>query len=54
MKPDHTGELCHLIARLVDAVEALAQHVSASGPELVRLHNIRHDAIMLLSKVEGR
>ncbi len=54
MKTEHVGHLCQLIARLVDSVEALANHVSAGGPELVRLHNIRHDAIMLLSKVEGR
>lgn len=50
MRNEDVRELCQVIARLVDAVEAIARRVEADGHELDRLHNIRHDSLMLLNK----
>ena len=50
MTTDDARQFCHLIARLVDGVESLARHVAADEMELMRLHNIRHDAIVLLAR----
>lgn len=51
MNGDDARQFCHLIARLVDGVESLARHVSAGDLELTRLHNIRHDALVMLAKL---
>jgi hypothetical protein len=51
MTNDDARQFCHLLARLVDAVESLARYVSADEMELMRLHNIRHDAIVMLARL---
>jgi hypothetical protein len=51
MTADDARQFCHLIARLVDGVESLANHVAAGDLELTRLHNIRHDALMMLARL---
>lgn len=51
MTNDDARQFCHLMARLVDGVESLARHVSADEMELTRLHNIRHDAIVMLARL---
>lgn len=51
MKTDEVKDICQIIARLVDAVEAIARRADAEGHELDRLHNIRHDSLILLNRV---
>jgi hypothetical protein len=51
MSGDEARQVCQLIARLVDGVESIARHVSADAFELTRLQNIRHDALVLLSRL---
>ncbi len=51
MTKEDAQQFCHMLARLVDGVESLARHVLADELELTRLHNIRHDAIVMLARL---
>lgn len=50
MQPDHSAEICDLLARLADVVESLAQ-AAGDKKEMVRLHNIRHDTLCLKNRL---
>ncbi len=45
------AQVCHLLARLVDGVESIARHVAADEMDLRRLHNIRHDTLVLMARL---
>lgn len=51
---EHTKQICHIVARLVDVVEALALQQQAHDFEITKLRNIRHDSLMLLDSLGRR
>ena len=51
---DQAKQICHIVARLVDVVEALALRTQGDEFEVSRLRNIRHDSLMLLDSLERR
>ncbi len=51
MTSNDAREFCHLLARLVDGVESIARHVAADEMDLRRLHNIRHDTLVLMARL---
>lgn len=50
MQPDHSAEICDLLARLADVVESFAQ-AAGDKNELFRLPNIRHDTLCLRNRL---
>ncbi len=54
ISPDQTRQICHIVARLVDVVEALAMQQHADDFEVTKLRNIRHDSLMLLDSIGRR
>ncbi len=44
------GEAFELVARLVDAVEAIARDIAADQAHLDRLHSIRSEALWLVRR----
>ena len=53
MTANEASDICHLLARLTDAVELLARDAGADA-ELGRLQNIRHDTLMLMGRIRKR
>ncbi len=51
---DHTTQICHIVARLIDVMEALALQQGANEFEITKLRNIRHDSLMLLDSLGRR
>ena len=51
---DQTKQICHIVARLVDVIEALALQQQAGDFEITKLRNIRHDSLMLLDSLGHR
>jgi hypothetical protein len=46
-------ELCHIISRLADTVEAMVRETTGDEVTLRRLDNIRHDTLKLMVKARG-
>ncbi len=46
-------ELCHIIARLADTVEAMVRETTGDEATLRKLDNIRHDTLKLMVKARG-
>ncbi len=47
-------QLCQIVARLADVVEGVTKDARTSEIDINRIHNVRHDVLMLARKLLER